>query len=143
ELNGPDGVLGLPTSDEFPVAGGQGGRASHFAAGDIYWSDSTGAWEVVLGPVADGWNAAGGAAGPVGYPVDEPTAQGDGLVQQFEHGTVAASEATGTHVVPAPADEAWQDAGGGDGALGYPLLDQRPAVGADAVSYFQGGAVFV
>lgn len=142
QLGGPDGVLGLPASDEFPVAGDRG-RGSRFEAGDIYSSDPTGAWEVVPGPVADGWIAAGGAAGALGFPVDELTPQAEGLFQRFEHGSVAAGQTTGVHVVPAPADTAWQDSGGGAGPLGYPLLDARPAVGADTVSYFQGGAVFV
>ncbi|WP_018636149.1 phospholipase A2 [Parafrankia elaeagni] len=97
----------------------------------------------VCGPIYDRYAQAGGPTGALGRPVDEATAAGGGTSQRFEHGAVAASPSTGTRVVAAPAADAWEEAGGGDGALGYPLLDPRPAAGADSVSYFQGGAVFV
>ncbi|WP_018504363.1 phospholipase [Parafrankia discariae] len=41
-----------------------------------------------------------------------------------------------------PVYDRYTQLGGPTGPLGRPLLDPRPAVGADSVSYFQGGAVF-
>jgi hypothetical protein len=140
-LGGSTGVLGLPTSEEFTVAAGSG-RGSHFQGGDVYWSAPTGAYEVV-NPALDVWRAAGGAEGTLGFPLSGLSPAGAGQAVRFEHGTIASSQATGTHVVPAPVDTTWWDNGGPGGVLGLPLLDQRPAVGAEAVTFFQGGTVYV
>jgi hypothetical protein len=140
-LGGPTSVLGLPTSQEFPVAAGSG-RGSHFEGGDVYWSASTGAYEVV-NPALDVWLASGGPDGTLGLPLSGLSAAGAGQTVRFERGTFASSPTTGTHLVPAPVDTAWWDHGGPDGVLGFPLLDQRPAVGAETVTFFQGGTVYV
>ncbi|OAA29580.1 LGFP repeat protein [Frankia sp. EI5c] len=97
----------------------------------------------VCGPIYRRYAQLGGPTGSLGRPVGEARSAGGGRSQRFEHGTVADSPSTGTHVVAGPAADAWAENGGAGGRLGYPLLDPRPAVGAESVSYFQGGAVFV
>ncbi|KPM52280.1 phospholipase A2 [Frankia sp. R43] len=97
----------------------------------------------VCGQIYTRYAQLGGTTGALGRPVDDATRAGVGSTQRFENGTIATSPSTGTHVVTEPAADAWADRGGADGPLGYPLLDPRPAAGADSVSYFQGGAVYV
>lgn len=61
--------------------------------------------------------------------------------------STAGAGSGGCHVVGGfkvcgPVYDRYAQLGGPTGPLGNPLLDPRPAVGADSVSYFQGGAVF-
>lgn len=66
-LHGPDGVLGLPTTDETGTPDGVG-RFNHFTGGSIYWTPNTGPM-MVRGPIRDFWAGQGWEAGPLGYPV--------------------------------------------------------------------------
>ncbi|MFP5220287.1 MAG: LGFP repeat-containing protein, partial [Actinomycetes bacterium] len=45
-LGGPSGTLGLPVTDELPVAGVAGARRSVFQGGEVLWSAATGAHAV-------------------------------------------------------------------------------------------------
>lgn len=67
-LNGPEGVLGLPLTDE--TAADNGGRYNDFERGSIYWTDHTGPM-MVRGSIRNVWSAAGWEQGPLGYPVSD------------------------------------------------------------------------
>ena len=72
-LGGPQSPLGLPTSDECAVTGGDGtGRFNRFVNGFIYWSPASGAWDI-SGPIYKEWMSKGGPTGPLGYPVSGQT----------------------------------------------------------------------
>jgi len=98
-MGGPTSVLGLPISDECSV-NGTAGRFNRFANGGfIYWSPSTGAWDI-YGAIYAEWNSNGGPLGPLGFPIsgetDTPSLPnlpllGDlpkGRFNDFEHGVI-------------------------------------------------------
>lgn len=66
-LGGPNGALGLPTTDETGTPDGVG-RYNHFSGGSIYWTPTTGPM-MVRGAVRDLWASGGWERGPLGYPV--------------------------------------------------------------------------
>lgn len=95
-MGGPESVLGFPTSDECPVMSGsnQVGRFNRFANGGfIYWSSSTGAWDV-YGAIYAEWSSKGGPLGPLGFPVSGETSTPSvpGFVQgrfnDFQNGVI-------------------------------------------------------
>ena len=71
-LRGPGGPLGYPTCGETQVMsrGKEIGRFNRFSNnGAIYWSGTTGAWEV-YGPVLSAWEGeAKGVSGVLGFPI--------------------------------------------------------------------------
>jgi uncharacterized protein with LGFP repeats len=86
------GRLGLPTTDEAPVAGGS---FENFEEGSVYLSAATGA-HTVAGPVRTAWLDDGGPAGPWGFPAAEPVPDSGGRVRQrFQGGTAVLDVATG------------------------------------------------
>lgn len=87
-------AFGYPTSDETPLIGSHGaeiGRFNSFAGGaGIYWSPSTGAWEV-CGAISTQWNGVdGGPGGMLGFPLSGETDTPDpgGRYNQFERGVI-------------------------------------------------------
>jgi hypothetical protein len=66
-LQGPNGVLGLPVTDETGTPDGVG-RFNHFVGGSIYWTPNTGPM-MVRGAIRDLWASQGWETGPLGYPV--------------------------------------------------------------------------
>ena len=122
------GLLGWPTSDEETMEGG--GRRSRFARGDIYWNGSTNITAEVHGPIRDKWEALGGAAGLLGYPVadEAPVMAGSravGRFSRFENGVIYWSSGTGAHEVHGAIRDEWENAwGGATGPLGFPTSDE-------------------
>jgi hypothetical protein len=99
-LGGPGGLLGFPTSDELPVLDGknyvgryntfQGGLRAGLPTGQcrIYWSGSTGAWEV-YGAIGTLWLQSGGPLGSLGFPTSgETDTPGQGRFNSFENGVI-------------------------------------------------------
>jgi len=66
-LQGPNGLLGLPTTDETGTPDGFG-RFNHFVGGSIYWTPNTGPM-MVRGAIRDLWASQGWERGALGYPV--------------------------------------------------------------------------
>src|SRR5262249_42446844 len=73
DLGGPDG-LGYPLSDEEAVLDTHSrlptrevGRFGKFQRGSIYWTATTGAWEVA-GDIRTHWEDLGGPTGSLGFP---------------------------------------------------------------------------
>ncbi len=152
---GVAGPLGVPSSDEtisrdgagvVQTFAGKGGSAS------VHWSAATGA-HAVWGAVRERYLTLGGEDGLTGRPTDDeydaPAAPGrqPGRGQDFVGAgapgapavTIAWSPPTGAHSVRSPIREAWVQAGGTRGRLGFPTSEPRP-VGAGRVrSDFQGG----
>jgi hypothetical protein len=88
---GSAGALGLPQADEAMLPGGRGGSAS-FAGGQVVRLVDF-ECSAVLGPMLTTWQALGGGAGWLGWPVadavDDPTAGVAGArAQVFEHGVL-------------------------------------------------------
>src|SRR5262245_25849711 len=84
-LGGDRGFLGIPTSNELQT---KHGRVSHFAAGSIYWSVSTGA-HAVHGLIADAYKRAGADASCLKLPVTDEGLNGPrGRISRFQGGVI-------------------------------------------------------
>ncbi|MBW3537570.1 MAG: DUF1929 domain-containing protein [Actinobacteria bacterium] len=97
------GVLGYPVTDEATTQDGVG-RYNHFQSGSIYWTPSTGAWEV-HGAIRDRWAALGWETSSLGYPVSDEldTPAGMGRVSHFQGGSIYWDAGRGAYEVwPAP-----------------------------------------
>jgi len=122
ELGGLTGFLGVPVSEErgAPV----GGRVHHFAWGDIYWHDSTGAHEV-HGEIRNRYDDLGGPSGVLGYPAsdEEPVKSGGveiGRSNRFGGSSgIYWSSGTGAWDVHGPIWVEWMKQGGPN-KLGLP-----------------------
>jgi hypothetical protein len=81
------GALGYPITDETTAPDGRG-RYSVFEKGSIYWTDKTGAHEV-MGRIRDEWKARGWETGELGYPTSgQYDVAGGKKKNDFEHGSI-------------------------------------------------------
>ncbi|WP_370935524.1 GH25 family lysozyme [Amycolatopsis sp. cg13] len=124
ELGGPNGFLGLPTTDE-TLTPDSSGSYNHFTnSGSIYWTSTTGA-RSIHGAIRDKWAALGWERG-LGYPTTDETGTPDG-VGRYNHFTNSASvywtSATGAQSIRGPIRDKWA-ALGWERGLGYPTTDQ-------------------
>jgi hypothetical protein len=136
---GPLGAkLAAPDDDPYDVSGG---RAEDFANGSIFWSDGTGAWEV-LGAARTYYTATQGPAGPLGFPTAAPEALASGAAtrQVFAGGHVYSSTETGTHGVTGPVVAKFL-ALGGVTQLGLPTAEESPVPGGTQ-TVFQSGRLY-
>jgi uncharacterized protein with LGFP repeats len=125
-LKAENGLLTYPTSDETVVPDGVG-RVSHFNGGDIYWTPSTGAFEVhgfILGRYA----GIGGPQSVLGYPLSDETEASDntGRFNQFQSGVIYWKGTTGAHEVHGAILTQWKSLNSQAGSLGYPLTNEIP-----------------
>lgn len=87
------GILGFPLSDEIVILSGLNkpttGRLSKFQYGTIYWSPSSGAYEV-HGEIGRLYNELGGPKGTMGFPVTNETAHGSSGIcyNDFQKGII-------------------------------------------------------
>ncbi len=121
-LGAENGVLGLPTADEADAPGAGGVRISRFAAGDVYWSARTGAWEV-HGAVRDKWASVGGPRSVLGLPVTDEVAEPGGARGTFVYGRVYWSPSTGAHQLYGSILARYL-ADGGVARYGFPTSDE-------------------
>ena len=96
-IGGCGSVIGPPITEERATPDGIG-RYSVFETGSIYWTPALGAHEV-HGRIRDAWAASGWEAGPLGYPVSDEYADGDGRRSDFEHGSIHWSAVTNTTTI--------------------------------------------
>jgi uncharacterized protein with LGFP repeats len=87
-VGGEGGVLGYPVGARYPTRGN--GWTQPFQYGRIHYSPATGA-HAVVGAVSAAYDARGGEAGVLGYPVGDQRTIGPGQVEQlFERGRIRA-----------------------------------------------------
>jgi uncharacterized protein with LGFP repeats len=86
-------ALGYPISDETGTPDGVG-RYNHFQNGSIYWTPSTGA-HALHGAIGGSWAQMGFERSPLGYPTSDEYAVTGGSRQDFQHGSLLWSAATG------------------------------------------------
>jgi uncharacterized protein with LGFP repeats len=95
------GVLGYPVTDEMTTPDGIG-RYNHFRKGNtegsIYWTPTTGAWEV-HGLIREKWKSLGWETSALGYPVSDEYAVTGGRESEFQHGYITFNAATGALTV--------------------------------------------
>lgn len=90
-LNGANGWLGLPLSNEIGIAGGV---YQQFQNGRIYWKSGAGAW-TIHGGVGTEYFAQGNASGWLGFPTSDEIGTPDGVYQQFQNGQIYWVNSTG------------------------------------------------
>jgi uncharacterized protein with LGFP repeats len=138
-LDGPEGSgLGYPTAPAQPS--GAGAVQAFQYGGLIATPTST---QHVPGGIGIDWQAAGGAAAPVGLPIYGQHAVGDGgWAQEFTGGWAYWSPTTGTHFGLGGIGEYFVGLGGSVGSgLGYPTSEQFPTGGGYWVQRFQRGSI--
>ncbi|MFZ2528938.1 MAG: esterase [Rhodococcus sp. (in: high G+C Gram-positive bacteria)] len=84
ETGGAAGPLGPPIGSQESIGDGSVGE---FAGGVIAWSPDTGA-HVVGGEIQVAWEAAGGAAGELGFPISDEHPIPDGVQSDFQMGHI-------------------------------------------------------
>ena len=90
-VGGPQGDLGLPTSNEVDGGLSTESRMSSFAAKDqpvIFWTPDYGA-VIVRGAMNAAWQKLGGAKGELGAPKADQTADGEVITQRFSGGVIS------------------------------------------------------
>jgi uncharacterized protein with LGFP repeats len=135
-------VLGYPTTDELDTAR-HDGRYNNFQHGEILWSPATGA-HAVSGAIYQDYGQNSWEFGPLGYPTTDEldTARHDGRYNNFQHGVILWSPATGAHAVYGAI---YQDYGQNSwefGPLGYPTTDELDTARHDGrYNNFQHGVI--
>lgn len=101
------------------------GCSQAFAGGSIYWSPGTGAHSI-RGDLGAAWTRLNGAAGILGYPVEEGNCglTGGGCFQVFQGGSIYWTPTTGAHFIRGSIRETWRARGWENGTLGYPTTDE-------------------
>jgi len=91
-LRAEAGFLGFPETDEQSTSLGTG-RFNHFQGGSIYWTESTGAWEI-HGAIRINWWELGGDRSDLGYPISDeenwtnPSNNSAGRISHFQRGSI-------------------------------------------------------
>jgi len=97
-LGGPGGSLGFPIANEADGGLKSASRVGAFAAADkpvIFWTPEHGAF-VIRGAIKAAWDKLGGAAGKLGAPLSDQTANKHVLTQKFTGGQISWNQAKNT-----------------------------------------------
>ncbi|HEY6072322.1 MAG TPA: hypothetical protein VIV15_02765, partial [Anaerolineales bacterium] len=140
-FGGPSGFLGSPVGPETSMGSGS---YRDFQGGSIYWSSSTGVYEV-HGDIRAKWLALGGVNSFLGYPLTDETVTPDGIgrYNHFQGGSVYWSPNTGAHEVHGLIRDKWASMGWEQSFLGYPLTDETPTSdGVGRYNDFQAGSIY-
>ncbi len=135
--------LGYPKTDETATPDGIG-RFNHFQGGSIYWSPSTGAWEV-HGAIRNKYASLGWERSFLRYPLTNETTCPDGVgrFNHFQGGSIYWSPSTGAHEVHGAIRAHWASMGWEKSVLGYPISDELVVFGgAGRISHFQRGSIY-
>ncbi|GGN99436.1 LGFP repeat-containing protein [Nocardia rhizosphaerihabitans] len=135
ELTGPTGPLGDCTSGEHDT---ESGRVQDFDHGAIYWSPSTGAWEV-YGLIGQEYQRLGGPGSPLKWPVsgELSTPNGVGRFNRFQTGNIYSSPA-GTYPVYGAIFTEWARQGYENGRLGFPTSEETDVPGGRRTNFEHG-----
>ena len=133
------GTIGSCVNDEYDAGKDTKGKAQDFRGGTAFWSPDTGA-HALFGAILAKYNALGGPAGWLGFPVtgETPAPDGVGRFVHFQHGSVYWTPQTGAYAIPGDMFAAWGENGYEGGDLKYPVAEANQ-VGEGYVQKFQGG----
>lgn len=145
ELGGALGNLGPATSADLPTPF-RPGAYQVFAAGSIYWSAATGAWDV-HGLIRDNWGSLGHENSGLGFPTsDELRIAGRAeqiVYQTFEGGISYYAPGAGAHEVRGAILAEYAALGHESSALGFPITNELAAPDRTGrFEVFQGGSIY-
>ncbi|NEW42291.1 esterase [Nocardia cyriacigeorgica] len=84
----------------------------------------------------------GGPDSPLGAPEEaEESGPNGGRYQDFVGGTIYWSPDSGAHIVWGDIRETWEENGGANGTLGYPVTDEETTADGGKKSEFTGGTI--
>jgi len=135
--------LGYPITDESTCPDGVG-RYNHFQGGSIYWSPSTGAWEV-HGAIRSRYASLGWERSFLGYPLTNENTCPDGVgrYNHFQGGSIYWHPATGAWEVHGAIRQYWASLGWEKSSFGYPTSNEEVVFGgAGRISHFQRGSIY-
>jgi uncharacterized protein with LGFP repeats len=136
-------LLGFPTTDEAFTPGYTGAFQNFSGSGgsSLYWSPSTGAFEVQA-DIRAHWVALGGSASVLGFPVTDQSAAAVPLtrVSIFQYGEILWRPYIGAHEVNGAIWQLWIRLGRERSRLGLPTSDEF-SVAAGRQSNFQHGHI--
>jgi hypothetical protein len=142
-LGWENSFLRYPLTDETATPDGIG-RYNHFQGGSIYWSPSSGAWEV-HGAIRGKYSQLGWERSFLGYPLtnENTTPDGIGRYNHFQGGSIYWTPGTGAHEVHGAIRSHWASLGWERSFLGYPTSDEMVVFGgAGRISHFQRGSIY-
>ena len=141
-LGRQSGPLGFPVTDE-TVTPDRIGRFNHFQGGSIYWTGTSGAWEV-RGAIRDTWSRFGWELGPLGYPLtnESVTQDGIGRYNHFQRGSIYWTPAIGAREVRGAIRQRWSSMGWENGPLGYPTSNEYDVPGGRRSDFQQGSVLW-
>ncbi|WP_052206727.1 glycoside hydrolase family 3 N-terminal domain-containing protein [Sinomonas humi] len=137
QLGGSGSFLGQPSGSEYRIAGG---RAQDYAGGTIYWSYTTGAFEV-NGGILSHYRSLGGPGGFLGFPLTDESGVPGGRYNNFTGGSIYWSPATNAREVHGAILGHYRALGGPGGFLGFPLTDETGTPGG-RYNDFTGGSIY-
>ena len=140
-LGGPDSFLGQPVTYETTAPDGVG-RFNHFQGGSIYWTPSTGAFEV-NGDIRGKWASLGWERSFLGYPLTDESAAPDGVgrFNHFQGGSIYWTPSTGAFEVNGAIRDMWASLGWERSGLGYPTSDEQDGPNGSRISHFEHGNI--
>ncbi|WP_040782794.1 LGFP repeat-containing protein [Nocardia pneumoniae] len=95
----------------------------------------------VSGDIYDKYIRSGGPTGPLGLPLEaEEDGPDEGEYQDFAGGTIYEAKEGEPHIVWGEIRKAWEENGGANGRLGYPISDEKDIPGGKQ-SDFTGGTI--
>ncbi|MGH3787992.1 MAG: PQQ-dependent sugar dehydrogenase [Pseudonocardiaceae bacterium] len=139
-MGGAGGMPGFPTQDDRSLSGG--GWWNNFPGINVYYTPSTGAYEV-YGLIRDRYLALGGHTGWIGLPTSGEVPARDGRVNSFVGANLYWSSATGVHELQGPIRAAFLTRNGLT-SIGLPTTDQTvTAGGVGRFNHFQySGSIY-
>ena len=135
-------AVGYPTTDETATTAG-GGRQNLFQNGSIYWSPTTGTYEL-HGLINAHYQAINGPIA-IGLPQTDETTTPDGIgrYNHFTGGSIYWTPATGAHEVHGGIRDKWAALGWELGVAGYPTTDETATPdGTGRFNDFTGASIY-
>lgn len=141
-LGGAQSYLGAPLTSETPTPV-RTGAYNVFQAGSIYWSPTTGAWDL-HGLILANWAALGFENSVLGFPTSgENALAGDARFQSFERGLSYYSPASGAHEVHGAILAEYAALGYERSRLGLPVTNETPTPdGLGRYELFEHGSIY-
>ncbi|KAM3078235.1 hypothetical protein ACMFMG_002466 [Clarireedia jacksonii] len=143
-VDGLQGIMGYPISDECWTPGGVTRFNKFSNGGAIYCTATRGAF-LIYGDIYKKWYSEGGERGVLGYPISDEASTIDGLYRfnNFSNGgAIYWIQERGPVRISGDIYKKWMCLGGELSCLGYPLIDERQGRSNTRYSNFSNGSIW-